>query len=213
MPTSPLWRTLGPLLPLEMRAENIEYLSSTFPWGYTAGTADFVTFFRDTGGRRLIIIVECKKGSAHDESVLQVLLYSERVLQTAFSSALEGARPVNGSEAIILPMVVAHRATRKRRADPRVAIPRPYSLRKSYLTGVSIKATVVSPILLTYSPPAQDAGDAKFRDAGGFSFEPLPTARVVPITWQPPEGAVGTSAEMDWLFDGSWRAARERVVS
>lgn len=200
---------LQPHLPTGITWDHLEYASSTFPWGYTAGTADFVIILRDRAGRRLIIVIECKTGRVHDEAVLQVLLYAERVLQVAFLSAAPAAVPPEGQPVEILPVIIAQDARKPRHGDPRVALPLPYTLRRSYFGGATVNARVRSPLFLRYvALPAPRAAPNIFRPVGGFMFQPLAAWRSAAITWTPEAGAVGTTVEMGWTLSHSWAAAR-----
>ncbi len=190
--------------------EHLEYASSTFPWGYTGNTADYVLVFRNDSGRRLIVILECKRGRAHDEAVLQVELYAERVLQVATMCAPTGAIPQGGHQVEILPVVIAQDASTPRIPNPRVAIPEPYSFQRSYFGGPVVEALVRSPLFFCYvAPPPSQGWPANLRPVDGFTFQPLTAARIGVIRWQPDAGAVGTATELASIQSGSWQAARQ----
>jgi hypothetical protein len=207
-------RTLQNHLPRGITWEHIEYASSNFPWGYTAGAVDFVIFFRDSRGRRFIVIIECKKGRVHDETVLQVLLYAERTLQVAFLSAPSAAFPDDDDLVEILPVVIAEDATRPRTGEQRIAIPLSYELRRSYCGGATVKALVRSPLFLRYVPPvASESNNDEYRLLEGFEFQALSLARTMSIQWQPEPGAVGTSVEKEHLLRTSWAEAKTREAN
>ncbi|MGH8543439.1 MAG: hypothetical protein ACREX3_07390 [Gammaproteobacteria bacterium] len=196
-------------LPAGVGWEHLEYASSTFPWGYTGNTADFVLIFRNGSGRRFIVILECKRGRAHDEAVLQVELYAERVLQVAMMCAPPAAIPQGDDRVEILPVVIAQDASTPRIPNPRVAIPEPYSLERSYFGGPIVKALVRSPLFCRYVAPLAAPGvPPNLRPASGFSFQPLDAPRTGLISWHPDAGAVGTATELASIQSGSWNAAR-----
>lgn len=206
---SNLRQTLDPHLPAGLDWSDLEYASSTFPWGYTAGEADFVAFFRDDRGRRSLVLIECKRGRAHDRAVLQAVLYAERILQVAFLTAPEDAHPRQEEPVEILPVALAEDATRPRVDDDRVAIPEPFELERSYFGGAEISARVRSPRFLRYQPPPpEDPGGASHRPLSEFDFDELPEERVKQIAWEPHRGAVGTATEMDWILENTWAEAR-----
>lgn len=206
---SPFRRVLMPHLPAGITWDHLEYASSTFPWGYTAGTADYVLSFRNSDGRKFIVIVECKAGTTHDDGVVQVMLYVERVLQVMFFSASASAVPSSDNPVDILPVVVARGARRPRGGNPRVAIPQRYRLVRSYLGGVSVTANVRSPIFLRYSfPPPPPSIPSDLRPVEGAIFLPLEPQQMANIDWVPDDGAVGTAVEKDHILGGSWASAR-----
>ncbi len=206
---SPFRRALDSHLPSGISWDHLEYASSTFPWGYTAGTADYVLSFRNETGRRFIVIIECKPATAHDETVVQVMLYVERVLQVMFSSAHSSMVPTRDRPVEILPVVMARAARTPRSRDSRVAIPQPYHLTRSYFGGVTVNATVRSPIFLRYVPPSAAEGlPNDMCPLAGFEFLPLESRKMASIKWVPDVGAVGTAVEKNFVLKGSWAEAR-----
>lgn len=211
---SGLRQALQPHLPAGLSWEHVEYASSTFPWGYTAGAADFVIFFRDDAGRRFLVIIECKRGTAHDEAVLQAMLYVERVLQVAFLSATPNAVPDETCAVQILPVIVAENLKRPRQPDPKVAIPQPYAFERTYFGGTAVRAQVASPVFLRYVAPGADAGlPSEYRPLRGYTFEQVRAESTIPIIWEPEPGSVGTAAEMKHILSTSWAAARAATSS
>ncbi len=204
-PNSRLRRALNTHLPEGLTWDHLEYASSTFPWGYTGGTADFVFALRDEGGRRFILVLECKAASAHDEAVVQVMLYIERVFQALSLSVPEVAIPETTE---ILPIVIAKWARRPREGDTRLAIPNPYTLARTLLGAVDIEAQVRSPLFLEYVPLTPQ-GLQNLCPVWDFDFQPLAPDRYAPINWEPPLGAVSTTIETEWILGGSWAAARQ----
>lgn len=196
--------------PPDVAWDHLEYASSTFPWGYTGNTADYILIFRNDAGRRFIVILECKRGRAHDETVLQVALYSERVFQVAMMGAPASAIPRGENKVEILPVVMAQGAATPRISNPRIGIPEPYDFQRSYFSGPIVKAHVRSPIFLSYvAPPSAPGQSAILRPADGFTFQVLPKTRIGMIRWQPDVGAVGTATEINSILSGNWQAARQ----
>ena len=93
------------------------------------------------------MIVECKKDVAHDDAVLQAVLYCERVLQAAFLNAPKSAIPLASEPATVIPMVSAHSLKRPRRKDPRVALPSAYEIVPWYWPGTSVRARISYPVI------------------------------------------------------------------
>lgn len=208
-PRSNLRQALDPHLPDDIGWADLEYTSSTFPWGYTAGEADYVLFFRTDAGRRSLVLVECKRRRPHDRAVLQAALYAERITQVAFLMAQPDAFPPDGRPVEILPVVVAEDAKRPRQDDPRVAIPEPFSFDRSYFGGAEISARVRSPLFLRYLPPDRPEGAPEgYRPVQDYDFEPLDGSRTGRIEWRPHRGAVGTATEMTWILRNTWADAR-----
>lgn len=208
-PGSPFRLAIDPHLPAGITWDHLEYASSTFPWGYTAGTADYVLSFRNNDGRKFIIIVECKSGTTHDEGVVQVMLYVDRVLQVMFFAAPPSAVPRGDNPVEILPVVVAQGARRPRGVNPRVAIPNDYRLTRAYWGGVTVTANVKSPVFLRYlSPPSPPELPPDLKPLADFGFLPLESQQMCNINWVPDTGAVGTAVEKDFILRGSWANAR-----
>ena len=207
---SPLKNILTPMLPDDISWGNLEYASSTFPWGYTAGTADYAILFRNEKGRRLIVVIECKPKAAHDETVLQVMLYMERVLQVMTMSSLDGAVHIGGDPIQMIPIVLAKRLKRPRNGDPRVGIPKPYTIERKYWGGKQSRAIVHSPLFLCYKPNRIDEG---YCNVTNFSFDLLDNTSCLSLDWRPPEGVVGTKVELDWVKGNSWLEAKRQALS
>jgi hypothetical protein len=209
-PGSNLRKALGAFLPKTTTWDHIEYASSTFPWGYTGGASDFVFFLRGPPGRNLVVIIECKRGVAHDEAVLQAILYIERVLQVVFLSAPATAVPPSSHPVIVLPIVLAFGKKRPHIPNPIVALPKPYSITRTYLSRTTIHAGVTTPLFLSYAALRPVQG-ASLCSSLGFSFVPLAPSQTGLIDWKPPAGATSTSVEITWILNGSWAAARTRA--
>lgn len=203
-PGSPMQVALTPHLPHGVTWDHLEYAASTFPWGYTAGAADYVLLFRNASGRCAIVILECKTGRVNDEAILQVLLYAERVLQIAFFSAPIDYFPRGNVD--IVTVVIASGAKRPRVSDPRVALPLPFSIQRSYLNGPLVTARVSTPLFLVYSFPRR-ANQANCPMAD-FRFAQLDPSSTRTIAWSPRTGQVGTAVEMAWILKHEWRDAR-----
>jgi len=54
----------------------MEYVSSEFPWGYTAGESDFIVVFKNNTGRYKVFIMEFKRDWIDDATMIQVSLYN-----------------------------------------------------------------------------------------------------------------------------------------
>jgi len=193
-------------MPEGMSWEHLEYVSSTFPWGYTAGAADFILIFRmpPPAGRCFIVIVECKRGRAHDEAIRQVLLYAERVVQVAFLSAPSEA--YSDTEITVLPIVIAAGAKRPRNMDRRVAIPETYHESARYMERNEVRYQVLPTKFLTYA--THYVTGERLKHYSDINLLQLAEDRRGRMSWVPPFGAVGTAPELDWIRDNSWQEAR-----
>ena len=189
---------------------DLEYVASNFPWGYTSGEADFVISFRCGQGRTRLLIIECKRDSAHDEAVLQVVLYADRVLQAFFTMIPEEWIP-RASEVEVLPVVIARSLRRPRIEDQRLALPNPYPVERAYFGGRHVRATICTPLFYSYVPPRAE-GIPSVRESARFGFAPIPEPDRLPIDWKPHLGAVGTSVEMNWILQHSWAEARQEAA-
>ena len=206
---SPIRQTLSDHLPDDLSWDHLEYAASTFPWGYTASEADYVIFLRNPEGRRLLILIECKPRSAHDQTVLQTLLYAERITQMAFLMAPQSASP---ERVEILPVVVAGWLKTPRDPDPRVAIPSPFTFEHEYFGGASVRALVRRAVFLEYDPPEVDGDvDEDFRPLEQFTFDRISLENSLEIDWEPHSGAVGTAVERGWILRNTWADARQRA--
>lgn len=203
-PGSPMRRVLQPHLPRGVDWDDLEYISSTFPWGYTAGAADLVALFRSRGRRRFVLIFECKRLTDHDPAVLQAVLYVERTVQVLSAACPPEWLPPMDQQLEVLPVVVAA-GLKRPRVGATLAVPDPYSFSHRYLGGNAVTAYVRTPLFLAYAPPA---GAGAFGDADRFTFIGIPPNSFRNIAWQPPRGAVGTLAEKTWILASSWAAAR-----
>jgi hypothetical protein len=184
---------------------DLEFISSCQPWGYTGGTADFVVLFRKPNRRYLLVVIECKKGVGDDYAVLQTLLYVERVIQACFQ--LREHRSVID----VCPIVIAHKPKSKRGAN-QVAIPKEYRASRTYHGGARVTFTVNPVAFWTYTTSVQ--GRPSFDiDVSQIRFKRLDRAEHLSISWQPEEGAMGTSVEIKYHLSESWRRAREKAMS
>ena len=207
---SPFSREVQAKLPIGVEWTHLEYVAPLFPWGYTAGTADLVMTFRNQAGRRVIVVVECKRDTAHDEAVLQVILYAERVLQVAFASIPPDRVLAAGEPVDIITFIVAKGIKKIRADDARLAVPQLYSIERSYLGGPLVRALVHAPQFLCY-----DANGACERDCGSdavladrLTFTHAPSTSILEVDWSPQVGSVGTTVELNQILNGSWADAR-----
>ena len=178
--------------------DNLEYVSSMFPWGYTAGTADFVLAFRDKNGRYKIVILELKKGLVTDDALLQVSLYVPWVVQVLTQFAEPTPKEIS-----VFPIVIGLnlRGT--------IASPQAYQYTANFNSGVKVLTHVESPKFLRYETKnAYQQGDIYYAKDIDYLDE---SNRLRPIAWLPPRGVVGTQVEKNWLLDTSWREARRNI--
>lgn len=197
---SPIVRLLSEIADVDW--EDLEYVSSTFPWGYTSGAADYVMTFRSSQGRNLVILIECKAGSVHDRDVLQTVLYAERVAQVCSLSAPQSLLEVPMT---VVPVLIGKSLRRPRLIpDPRIAIPGRWSRGLAYFGGNSVKLEVRPPEVLLY-------GDVRTQRAGSLDFRRLDSGKLN-IDWQPDAGATGTAVEIDHILRNSWAEARSRAI-
>jgi len=207
--SSPLAQSLSGSFPPGLTWDNLEYMSPIFPWGYTASAADFVVVLRGERGRSLVFIIECKRDAAHDEAVLQALLYVERVVQVVSLSPDPGVVLPAGETLAVHPIVIAQGRRTPRGPHPEVAIPVRYDFRRTYSTGTSISVSVGETRFLVYDSPTSTTTDrGPYCDSAGLSVSDLTSNYRASIGWQPPIGAVGTGETVKAILSGSWMLAR-----
>lgn len=188
---SSLARALG----TEYDISRIEYASSEFPWGYTAGEADFVISLSRNGRRSRIYIMEFKADRINDAAVIQVSLYARWVCQVM----CQFAKPrVDSIE--IVPVVIG------RRLDPGTTRPHQFNFSASYNSGARVDARVESPLYIEYEPQGiYTANDKKY--ATSLRYQNL-SSRLPQISWEPAPGVVTSQVERDWVETTSWTTAK-----
>jgi len=176
--------------------DQLEYASSMFPWGYTAGTSDFVLAFHNGDFRYSIVVMELKKGIADDDAFLQASLYVPWCVQVLTQFAA-----VPPPEIRVLPVVIG----RGLKSD--VVKPSSYAYRAIFNSGVSVNVAVDSPRFFRYQPVDiyEHSGSHYARDIDYLDE----SQGLGQISWSPPPGMVTTQVERRWLLTGSWSAARQ----
>ena len=194
--TSPFVKELGD----EFNVGEMEYVSSEFPWGYTAGESDFVVAFKNATGRYKVFIMEFKRDWIDDATMIQVSLYNRWVVQTICQFATPKIENIT-----VYPVVVG------RRLKENTARPRPYSFTASYNSGVSVKADVKSPQFIQYIPESEfTKGVVIYASRLKYKNE---SASIPQIDWIPEQGIITSQVERDWVMDASWVKAKKKVKS
>lgn len=175
--------------------DNIEYLSSEFPWGYTAGEADFVVSLAGEAGRYRLFVMEFKRDWLDDDAVIQVSLYTRWVVQvmTQFASP-----PVTELE--VVPVLVGRRIRGGTRR------PASFNFNASYNSGARVTVRVQSPRCIVYEPRNIFERSGKTY-ASTLNFLDL-SAQLPQIAWIPPAGVVTSQVERTWVRESSWSDAR-----
>jgi hypothetical protein len=177
--------------------KNLEYFSSEFPWGYTAGESDFICSFANRDGRYKIIVMEFKRDWVDDDTAIQVSLYVPWVVQIMSQFAVPTPTSME-----IVPVFIG------RRIAEGTCRPKEYAYRGSFNSGVKVDVTVASPICIEYVPDA-------INEVKGVSYatdiEYLDRSRGLrKIDWRPPIGLVTSQIERDWARESSWADAKRR---
>jgi len=195
-PGSGIQTALQPFL----TSQDLEYFSNEFPWGYTAGTSDFVCSLAKQGIRYRLIVMEFKKDWVGDETVIQTSLYVPWVVQTLTQFANPSPRELE-----VVPVFVG------RRLDPDACRPKPYGYRASFNSGVKLDVQVQSPIYIEYKPVRIQKVNSKHyaSDLEYLNKSTLLANRE--ILWQPPKGTVTSQVEKDWVKQTSWVLARRQA--
>jgi hypothetical protein len=176
----------------------IEYVSSEFPWGYTAGTADFVVALKNKKSRYKIFIMEFKRDRIGDDAMIQVSLYTRWVVQTLSQFAIPEVDKLN-----VYPVVIG------RRLDAGTVRPTPYSFEASYNSGISVKVEVNSPMFIQYVPEGKFVKGNKpyaFHLSYKNESQPMPM-----INWVPEAGIVTSQVESNWIKNTSWAVAKKKL--
>lgn len=178
--------------------DHLEYVSSMFPWGYTAGTSDFVFAFHNGKQRYLIAVMELKKDVVDDDAFLQVSLYVPWVVQVL--SQFSSPPP---SELTVVPVVIGADARRN------VVRPRAYDFAAQFNSGVKVNVSVTSTKFLRYqSIDVYAHGHNHYARDIEYADE---SSRLKEIEWRSPKGVVTSQVERGWLRDTSWEDARRRA--
>ncbi|MFC1625407.1 hypothetical protein ACFL1O_00850 [Patescibacteria group bacterium] len=182
----------------EFNIKEMEYVSSEFPWGYTAGESDFVVAFKNKTGRYKVYIMEFKRDWIDDATMIQVSLYNRWVVQTICQFANPKVKDV-----AVYPIVVG------RRLKTGTVRPSPYSFTASYNSGVSVKAKVKSPQFIQYVPEDEfTKGDIIYAAKLKYKNE---SASIPQIDWIPEQGIITSQVERDWVRDSSWLNAKQKA--
>ncbi|MHA1812696.1 MAG: hypothetical protein ACTSYX_04590 [Candidatus Thorarchaeota archaeon] len=174
---------------------DIDYASSEFPWGYMAGTCDFVVSQTEGGVRNRIWVFEFKRDWVNDDASIQVSLYVPWVVQTVMQFASK-----------VPDLVVVHPVMVGRRLRPGTVVPETYRYHVIFNSGVSLDVVVQQPRYLEYEP-------RKLYDHGNRTYASQLRYRdrsdlLGGIRWTPPKGAVTTKVEVEWIKRSSWRRAK-----
>jgi len=192
---SPIVKALGP----DFEVDEIEYISSEFPWGYTAGQADFVVSLAGENGRYRIFIMEFKRDKVSDDAFIQVSLYTRWVVQVMS----QFANPII-SELEVVPIAIG------RRLSNNTVRPRPFSFKASYNSGVSVKVIVQSPRFIKYVPADEFThGNKSYAKKLEYFDE---SANIPQISWVPEPGVVTSQVERNWVKSTSWSRARAKII-
>lgn len=175
---------------------DIEYVSSEFPWGYTAGEADFIVSLARDGRRYRIFVMEFKRDWLDDDTVIQVSLYTRWVVQVMTQFANPAV-----TELEVVPIIIG------RRISPGTARPHAFDFQASYNSGAQVTVHVQSPRCITYVPQNIFAHNG-VRYAATLDFVDA-SARLPQFAWVPQAGIVTSQVERDWVKDNSWRIARQ----
>lgn len=175
----------------------IEYVSSEFPWGYTAGESDFIVSLRKKESRYKIYVMEFKRDKIDDDAMIQVSLYVRWVVQVMSQFAVPEIKHLQ-----IVPIVIG------RRLVPDTVRPEPFSFSARYNSGVSVKADVESPIFIQYLPQKEYEKDGVLY-ARSLSYEDK-SKDIPKIEWVPEAGIVTSQVERDWVKTTSWDKAKKK---
>ncbi|MBU3964738.1 hypothetical protein KJ591_01550 [Patescibacteria group bacterium] len=184
----------------EFGINEMEYVSSEFPWGYTAGESDFIVAFKNETGRYKVFVMEFKRDWIDDATMIQVSLYNRWVVQTICQFATPKIENIT-----VYPIVVG------RRLKKDTVRPRPYSFTASYNSGVSVKADVKSPQFIDYTP------EDEFTKGGIIYAASLKyknkSIGIPQIDWIPEQGIITSQVERDWVINTSWVIAKKKTKS
>jgi len=179
---------------------DLEYFSSEFPWGYTAGTSDFVCSFAKNGKRYKIIVMEIKKDKADDGAVIQTSLYVPWIVQVF--SQFADPQPQNLE---VVPVFIG------RRLDPRTCIPSPYTYKVKFNFGGVVNVSVTSPIYIEYKPVDICKVNNTYYAKDIIYTNKSSLLKNRQINWKPPVGTVTSEVERAWVRKNSWAQARKKA--
>lgn len=189
---------IGKILSNVIDFENLEYFSSEFPWGYTAGESDFICSFRNENGRYKIIPLEFKRDWIDDDAIIQVSLYVPWVIQVMSQFAVPPPKEIE-----IIPIAIGMRL------KAGTSRPKPYKYTASFNSGVKVNVDVKSPIVLEYTPiNLQNLSGKAFAKDLTFTDK---SSNLNEINWTPPIGIVTSQVEREWVRKTSWKDAKENV--
>jgi hypothetical protein len=192
--------------------EAIEYIATTFTWGYTGSTADLVVYFSIAGRRAAALVIEVKRETVFDAEMMQLALYADRIAQVgnlmdAFLLRRDERRPFDVFSILVAPAVKT-----PRHGNATLAVPKTYCYAKKVLRHLELDLTVHMPAVVGYTMPAT----SPYHHPDGFeadevAFSRITGPRIGVVDWVPPRGTVGTDAEKQWLASTSWKASRSRA--
>lgn len=178
----------------------LEYISSEFPWGYTAGESDFVCVFSENGQRRHIFVMEFKRDHVDDAAIIEASLYVPWVVQILSQFADPAPKKLT-----VIPVVIG------RRIAEGICMPALYNYKAHFMSGVQVDVEVEHPIILTYEPiniyrqnETWRARDIVYNDQ---------SQHVLLINWKPPIGTVTSEVERNWIRQTSWASAKRAAIS
>ena len=178
---------------------DLDYFSSEFPWGYTAGTSDFVCSFSKETGRYRIIVIEFKKGKVDDDAVIQTSLYVPWVTQVLTQFAKPRIEEIE-----VVPVFIG------RKLDSSTCVPKPYSYKPKFVSGASPRVQVKMPIYIEYEPQGIYRNNNGTYYARSIKYADRSASLVGrQIVWTPPSGTVTSQIEKDWVRTTSWSESRK----
>src|SRR3989338_1829489 len=182
----------------DFSVSEIEYVSSEFPWGYTAGESDFVVGLKNEKARYKLFIMEFKRDKIDDDAMIQVSLYTRWVVQVMSQFSIPKVESI-----IVYPVVVG------RRLIAGTLRPAPFSFRASYNSGVSVVVDVKSPSFIQYVP------EGEFTKNGIIYASSMiyknESENILLVKWIPEVGIVTSQVERNWTKNASWKPITERV--
>lgn len=204
-PNSSLVQALG----LGSDLGNLEYASVLYPWGYTAGEADFIMCFSDGARRYRIIVVEAKTANVSDAfpprgAILQVSMYVPWVIQRLMSYCHKLPDCLE-----VVPVTVGHDLRGGR--GYRVAAPDAYDDVYHLVGGRTLDVHVSGTRFLQYHAvnPYLVHGDTWRCERVDFSDQ---SGRISNrIQWIPFHGVATGDTETEWVRTTSWAHARSHV--